>query len=253
MSPVLMTPQWPAPARVAALVSTRVGGVSAAPFDEFNVAAHVGDDPAAVAANRRRLLDAAPGLSAIAWLEQVHGVDVVAADAARVLAADAQYTREAGLGCAVLTADCLPVLFCDRAGTQVAAAHAGWRGLCAGVLERTVERFDAPSALLAWLGPAIGSRHFEVGPEVRACFLDAAAAAWQAATAACFEPGPRAGHFHADIYRLARLRLESVGVTAIHGGGFCTYAEPERWYSYRRANITGRMASLIYLIPDRPE
>lgn len=241
-------PRWPAPANVGALVTTRSGGVSAAPYDSFNLALHVGDDAAAVATNRRLLVEAAPGLAAIGWLQQVHGTVVVAADAARAPEADALFTREPGLGCAVLTADCLPVLFCDRAGTQVAAAHAGWRGLCAGVLERTVERFADAAALLAWLGPAIGPRHFEVGPEVRERFLDAVPAARHGAVDTCFTPGERAGHFYADIYRLARERLEALGITAIYGGEFCTFAETDRWYSYRRAPVTGRMASLIYLM-----
>ncbi len=246
----LLQPQWPAPANVAAFVSTRVGGCSAEPFDSFNLAAHVGDDPLAVASNRRLLIEAAPGLSAISWLQQVHGVGVVAADAAQTLEADAQFTREIGLGCAVLTADCLPVLFCDRAGTQVAAAHAGWRGLCAGILEQTVARFAEASNVLAWLGPAIGPQHFEVGPEVRAQFLAAAAIAQRASTESCFIPSQRAEHFYADIYQLARLRLQALGVQAIFGGDFCTVTDSARWFSYRRDTLTGRIASLIYLMPE---
>lgn len=246
----LIRPHWPAPANVAAFVSTRNGGVSTAPYDSFNLALHVGDEPAAVAANRRLLLGAAPGLAAIGWLEQVHGTAVVAADAARTPSADALFTREPGLGCAVMTADCLPVLFCDGAGTQVAAAHAGWRGLCAGVLEQTVARFADPATVMAWFGPAIGPRHFEVGPEVRERFLEAVAAPRHAGIDACFAPAERAGHFYADIYRLARLRLEALGITSIHGGGFCTFAEADCWYSYRRTPVTGRMASLIYLMAD---
>lgn len=249
MSPSLLVPEWPAPARIAALVSTRAGGVSATPFDTLNVAAHVGDDPSVVAANRRLLLEAAPGLGAIAWLEQVHGTEVVRADPARVLTADALFSREAGLGCAVLTADCLPVLFCDRAGTQVAAAHAGWRGLCAGVLERTAATFADAGAVLAWLGPAIGSRNFEVGPEVRERFVDAAPAGQREDTEGCFVPSGRAGHFCADIYDLARLRLAAAGINQVFGGGLCTFADADRWFSYRRAAVTGRMASLIYLMP----
>ncbi len=249
MSPLLLRPEWPAPARVAALVSTRVGGVGAEPFDSLNVAAHVGDDPAVVAANRRLLLEAAPGLAAIGWLQQVHGTEVVCADASQTPEADALFSREPGLGCAVLTADCLPVLFCDRAGTQVAAAHAGWRGLCAGILERTAARFAEPATVMAWLGPAIGSRHFEVGPEVREQFMEAAPHDLRDATDACFVPSARPAHFYADIYALARLRLTAAGITEVFGGGYCTFAESDRWFSYRRAAITGRMASLIYLMP----
>lgn len=251
--PHLIQPEWPAPANVAAFVSTRNGGVSVAPYDNFNLALHVGDDAATVATNRRQLLEAAPGLQAIGWLQQVHGVAVVAADSAQAPAADALFTCEPGLACAVMTADCLPVLFCDRAGTQVAAAHAGWRGLCAGVLERTAERFADPAGLLVWLGPAIGPRHFEVGLEVREQFLAAATSSQRAAIAECFAAGERAGHFYADIYRLARVRLEALGITAIYGGDFCTFAEADRWFSYRRTPVTGRMASLIYLVPARDE
>jgi YfiH family protein len=248
--PDLLVPEWPAPAHVAALVSTRAGGVGAAPFDTLNLAMHVGDDPVVVAANRRLLQEAAPGLGAIAWLEQVHGTEVVRADAARVPAADALFSRDAALGCAVLTADCLPVLFCDRAGTQVAAAHAGWRGLCGGILERTAATFADPSAVIAWMGPAIGSRHFEVGPEVREQFLAVAPVQQRNATEACFAPGGRPGHFYADIYGLGRLRLAAAGVTAVFGGGYCAFADEDRWFSYRRAAVTGRMASLIYLMQN---
>lgn len=245
-----LRPTWPAPANVAALTSTRAGGASAAPFDSFNLGDHVGDEPAAVAHNRQQLVEACPGLAAISWLEQVHGVAVVAAEAGPAQRADAQFTQVQGLGCAVMTADCLPVLFCDRAGTQVAAAHAGWRGLCAGVLEATAATFPEPAQLLAWLGPAIGPASFEVGAEVRTQFIDAAPTVQRDATAACFVVSAAAGHYLADIYELARLRLRAVGVTAIYGGGLCTVADPQRFYSYRRDGVTGRMASLIYLMAD---
>ena len=248
MTRQFLQPDWPAPASVVALVTTRIDGVSREPFDSFNLGDHVGDDPAAVAHNRRRLIAACPGLEAIGWLEQVHGAAVVAADAALVHRADAQFTCSPGLGCAILTADCLPVLFCDRAGPRVAAAHAGWRGLCAGVLERTAVTFDAPAQLLAWLGPAIGPANFEVGAEVREQFVEAATTARRDATAACFVDAARAHHFLADIYALARLRLQAAGITAIYGGVLCTLADPFRFYSYRRDGITGRMASLIYLM-----
>lgn len=245
-----LRPQWPAPANVAALTTTRSGGVSAAPFDSLNLGDHVGDDPAAVARNRQYLLAACPGLAAVSWLEQVHGTDVVAADTGHRQRADAQFAQVAGLGCAVMTADCLPVLFCDRAGTQVAAAHAGWRGLCGGVLEATAASFDDPTQIMAWLGPAIGPVNFEVGPEVRAQFIDSAAAAQRDATAACFAGSARANHFLADIYALARLRLNAVGIHAIYGGGSCTVADAQRFYSFRRDGVTGRMTSLIYLMAD---
>lgn len=240
-------PQWPAPANVCALTTTRIGGVSSAEFDSLNLGDHVGDNPAAVATNRKLLRDACAGLEAISWLEQVHGTALVAADSQRRQRADAQYTRQEGLACAIMTADCLPVLFCDRAGAQVAAAHAGWRGLCAGVLETTAARFADPAQVLVWLGPAIGPANFEVGPEVREQFL-AATPALAAQIDACFTAGTRPQHYLADIYALARLRLQSADVTAIYGGGLCTYTDRARFFSYRRDGRCGRMASLIYRI-----
>lgn len=248
-------PDWPAPANVCALATTRVGGVSAAPFDNSNLGDHVGDDLAAVAMNRKLLLDSCSGLKAISWLEQVHGTEVVAANAQFIQRADAQFTRDESLACAVMTADCLPVLFCDSAGTQVAAAHAGWRGLCAGVLEATVAKFGDPSQVLAWFGPAIGPSNFEVGAEVREQFL-VATPALAPQINACFIPSApstksqSAQHYLADIYALARLRLRAAGITAIYGGGLCTVADSTRFYSYRRDGRCGRMATLIYLVMD---
>jgi YfiH family protein len=221
-------------------VTTRDGGVSQAPFDSFNLGEHVGDEPLAVAKNRQRLvsqLGCQP-----AWLSQVHGVRVVAADPAQVQEADASWTTTPGLACTVMTADCLPALFCDRAGSRVAAAHAGWRGLAAGVLEATVAALAcAPEDLLVWLGPAIGPQAFEVGSEVRDAFV---ASHPQAASA--FVASVNSGRLMADIYQLARIRLAACGVTAVYGGGFCTHSDP-RFYSYRRASRTGRFASLIWL------
>ncbi len=243
----LIRPDWPAPANVCALTTTRRGGVSAAPFDSLNLGDHVGDDAAAVAVNRKMLRDVCVGLDAISWLEQVHGTDIVAADAHLIPRADAQFTRETGMACAVMTADCLPVLFCDRAGTQIAAAHAGWRGLCAGVLEATVAKFDDPSQVLAWFGPAIGPGNFEVGAEVRENFL-AATPTLAPQIKACFSGSLKPQHYLADIYALARLRLQTAGVTAIYGGGLCTVADRSHFFSYRRNGRCGRMASLIYLI-----
>ena len=239
MSDVLI-PDWPAPARVRACVTTRAGGVSLAPFDSLNLGDHVGDDPLAVTENRRRLTDT----FAIqpAWLRQVHGVGVVEADPALTAEADASWTRTPGIACASMTADCLPVLFCDRAGSRVAAAHAGWRGLAAGVLEATVDRLDVPaSQILVWLGPAIGPGAFEVGAEVREAFLSK-----HPETIEAFVPSVNAGRFMADIYALARLRLAARGITAVHGGGLCTVSDP-RFFSYRRSPRTGRFASLIWL------
>ncbi len=246
--PDVIRPDWPAPAHVCALTTTRLGGVSEAPFESLNLGDHVGDDPAAVSANRQRLLDRCAGLSAISWLEQVHGTDIVEASARHKQRADAQFTRSQSIACAIMSADCLPVLFCDGAGAQVAAAHAGWRGLCHGVLENSVARFDDPAQVLAWLGPAIGPANFEVGAEVREQFL-AATPALAPQLDSCFIPAAKPRHYLADIYSLARLRLQAVGVTAIYGGGWCTLADSARFYSYRRDGRCGRMASLIYIIP----
>ncbi|MBM7061498.1 peptidoglycan editing factor PgeF [Pseudomonas sp. UL073] len=235
-----LIPDWPAPARVRACVTTRCGGVSVAPFDSFNLGDHVGDAPAAVAANRQQLT-AALGCQP-AWLSQVHGVNVVAADPARVSEADASWSATPGVACAVMTADCLPALFCDRAGSKVAAAHAGWRGLAAGVLEATLDALALPAEeVLVWLGPAIGAQAFEVGAEVRETFVAQHPAAQDA-----FVPSANPGKFVADIYQLARLRLAARGVTAVYGGGFCTVSDA-RFFSYRRAARTGRFASLVWL------
>lgn len=237
-----LIPDWPAPANVRACVTTRSGGVSAAPFDSFNLGDHVDDDPAAVASNRQHLFEALGCQPA--WLRQVHGIVVAEADPATVLEADGNWTATPGIACTAMTADCLPALFCDRAGTRVAAAHAGWRGLAGGVLEATVQALDvAPHELLVWLGPAIGPAAFEVGSEVREAFVQQHAEAVSA-----FVPSANAGKFMADIYQLARIRLAAIGVTAVSGGGLCTYNDP-RFYSYRRNARTGRFASLIWLQP----
>jgi len=235
-----LIPDWPAPARVRACVTTRAGGVSLAPFDSLNLGDHVDDDPLAVTENRRRLTET----FAIrpAWLRQVHGVEVVEADPTLTAEADGSWTSTPGIACTSMTADCLPALFCDRAGTRVAAAHAGWRGLAAGVLEATVERLEVPAAqILVWLGPAIGPGAFEVGAEVREAFL-----ATHPETIEAFVPSVNPGRFMADIYALARLRLAALGITAVHGGGLCTVTDP-RFFSYRRSPRTGRFASLIWL------
>lgn len=235
-----LMPQWPAPAKVKTSVTTRSGGVSVAPYDTLNLGEHVGDDPRAVAKNRQRLvslLGCKP-----AWLQQVHGVAVVEANPAAVLEADASWTETPGVACTVMTADCLPVLFCDRAGTRVAAAHAGWRGLAGGVLEASLDELAVPAdQVLVWLGPAIGPQAFEVGAEVREAFVGQHAQA-----AAAFQPSVNSGKFMADIYQLARIRLAACGVEAVYGGDFCTVTDP-RFFSYRRSAQTGRFASLIWL------
>lgn len=242
-----LIPDWPAPARVQARVTTRCGGVSMAPYASFNLGDHVGDDPVAVAANREALRACLPAEPV--WLKQVHGHKIANADHAEgVPEADGSVARESGIVCAVLTADCLPVLLCDRAGSVIAAAHAGWRGLADGVVESAVKSMAiAPEEMLAWLGPAIGPQAFEVGDEVRQIFM----AQHQAAEEA-FSPrsSPNGGKWLADIYMLARQRLARIGVQQIFGGNFCTHTDAERFYSYRRDGATGRMASLVWLVPQ---
>jgi YfiH family protein len=235
-----LIPDWPAPAGVKACVTTRAGGVSLAPFDSLNLGDHVDDSPEAVAENRRRLTDQFSIQPA--WLKQVHGIAVAHADPSLTATADASWTATPGIACTAMTADCLPALFCDRAGTRVAAAHAGWRGLAAGVLEATLDSLAVPpEEVLVWLGPAIGPQAFEVGPEVREIFVEQLPEAAKA-----FVPSQNAGKFMADIYELARLRLATRGVTAVYGGGFCTVTDP-RFFSYRRSPRTGRFASLVWL------
>jgi YfiH family protein len=239
----LIYPQWPAPIQVKAVSTTRLGGVSAPPYDSLNLGDHVGDDPVDVATNRTLLTNALNLPAEPAWLNQVHGNDVVAAETVTTpVTADAAYTNKSGYICVVQTADCLPVLLCDQAGTVVAAVHCGWRGLVQDLLEVTIARMDCdPAEILAWLGPAIGPDVFEVGDEVKLAFCEL-----NPAYAACFHPSP-AGRWLADIYYLARLQLQSLGVNAIHGGEWCTLSESDRFFSYRRAHPTGRMASFIWL------
>lgn len=242
MNPSLIIPDWPAPPNVRAVQTTRIGGVSVEPYASLNLGDHVGDDPAAVAQNRALLRASLP--AGPVWLKQVHGNIVADADrAGGVPDADASLARKPGTVCAVMTADCLPLLLCDEAGTVVAAAHAGWRGLAGGVVEAAVRTMNvAPARLLAWLGPAIGPQAFEVGEDVRQAFLGHYAGAAQA-----FAPHGD-GKWLADIYLLARQRLALLGVARVYGGGLCTYSDSERFYSYRRDGATGRMASLIWLV-----
>jgi len=255
--PAWIVPDWPAPLRVRALSTTRVGGVSAGPYGladgtagGLNLGTHVGDDPAAVAMNRQRLAAHLPAMPR--WLEQVHGCGVVTADGgpAHVPQADASIATQAGHVCAIMTADCLPVLMCDAAGTVVGAAHAGWRGLCDGVVEATLARMAVHAGpdprWMAWLGPAIGPTAFEVGAEVRQAFLEHADDADRPGVEAAFRPGAP-GKYWADIYALARIRLARAGCTQIHGGNTCTVTDANRFYSYRRDRTTGRMATLVWL------
>lgn len=234
-------PEWPAPATVRALQTQRAGGFSVGSYASMNLGAHCGDDPVAVQRNRTLLQDSLGLMQPTAWLQQVHGTTVVR-DPRHGCEADAVWSSQPGEACAVMTADCLPVLFCDDDGTCVAAAHAGWRGLCAGVLEATVKALPAaPSRLMAWMGAAIGPAAFEVGPEVRQQFVSNDPSAGEAFSPGC---GDR---WQADLYRLARLRLQRCGVERVFGGTYCTYSDPERWFSYRREPRCGRMASLIWL------
>lgn len=285
---------WPAPAGVHCLVTTRRGGVSGGAWASFNLGLHVDDEPARVRENRRQLRERLGGL-ACQWVRQVHGTRVFVPEAGAepldeglvpglldedtvvdvldegltgvlnespvagvtssieahtlptMVEADALYTDQAVRALGILTADCLPVALCDRAGREVAVAHAGWRGLCAGVLENTLARFRAPrDQLLAWLGPAIGPCHFEVGGEVRDAFLAAAEDSTGDAIDAAFQPGKAPGKWMADLYAIARARLRAAGVEAVHGGGCCTYCEPALFYSYRRERVTGRFATVIW-------
>lgn len=240
----LIVPQWPLPEGVKACSSTRQGGVSQVPYDSLNLGAHCGDNPEDVEQNRLRLYRAAGLPASPVWLEQVHGRDVLKLNGTPYTSkrADASWTSQRGTVCAVMTADCLPVLFCNQAGTEVAAAHAGWRGLCEGVLEETVACFsDHPSEIIAWLGPAIGPGAFEVGAEVREAFM-----AKDSNASLAFEP--RGEKYMADIYQLARQRLGNVGVEHIYGGERCTFSEPDTFFSYRRDHTTGRLASFIWLV-----
>lgn len=240
----LIVPEWAIPEGVAACSSTRVGGVSEGAWNSLNLGAHCGDNPEHVDENRQRVFAAGNFPSHPVWLEQVHGKEVLKLTGGPYASkrADASYSNTPGTVCAVMTADCLPVLFCNRAGTEVAAAHAGWRGLCEGVLEETVACFaDRPENILAWLGPAIGPQAFEVGPEVREAFIAKDAQAESAFHAT----GEK---YLADIYTLARQRLMKVGIRQIAGGDRCTVTEKDDFFSWRRDKTTGRMASFIWLI-----
>jgi polyphenol oxidase len=246
----LIIPNWPAPANVKALQSTRTGGISAAPYNSLNFGSHVNDNPIHVAHNRQLLNQFLP--SEPVWLNQTHSINVV--DAANVTClpdADASYTNRKNVVCVTMTADCLPILLCDTAGTLVASIHAGWRGLCDGVIEETVAKLPVKSSdLMAWLGPAIGPNAFEVGAEVRTQFM-----AKDAKAELAFKPhGDKQAQdkWLADIYKIATQRLNNLGITQIYGGqennqNFCTFTDKERFFSFRRDGVTGRMATLIWL------
>jgi len=241
-----ITPDWPAPESIRAVSTTRRGGRSSAPYRGLNLATHVGDSDSDVEYNRKQLdqtlaLPAKPN-----WLQQVHGIDIAnGTSAVQPPVADGAFSSSPGEVLAVMTADCLPLLMCNKQGTEIAAVHAGWRGLLGGVIESALARFTLPAdELLIWLGPAIGADSFEVGDEVRAQFLEV-----DEATRVAFR-ATQNGRWLADIYQLARIRLQKQGITAIYGGEYCTVSDVERFYSYRRDGVTGRMASLIWMIPE---
>ena len=242
-------PDWPVSGSVRAISTTREGGMSRPPWATLNLGAHVGDSPAKVQENRRRLAEHIQlDIDRIGWLDQVHGTDVVELtpeNIGQIRKADASYTRHPGIACAVLTADCLPIIFANIEGTVVGAAHCGWRSLCGGVIEKLVSAMEvAPEALRVWLGPAIGPDSFAVGPEVRDAFIES-----DPDLAVAFKTeGARPGHFMADLCALATLRLNHLGVTDVTGGGMCTVNDADRFFSYRRDGQTGRMATLIWLI-----
>ncbi|MDM8547486.1 peptidoglycan editing factor PgeF [Candidatus Venteria ishoeyi] len=237
----IIRPDWPAPPQVFACTTTRMGGVSQADFAQLNLGDHVGDAAAAVAENRRIVQAELDLPSPPVWLQQIHGTEVVELPCPQTpISADASWTAHSNTVCAVLTADCLPVLICSRDGKKVAAAHAGWRGLLAGIIEQTLSagQFQADNTLI-WLGPAIGPQMFEVGEEVREAFIAA-----QKHSATAFVAS-KPGHWLADLYQLARLRLRASGFTQVSGGDFCTWQDA-RFFSYRQNPQTGRMVSLIY-------
>ncbi|MGF1733499.1 peptidoglycan editing factor PgeF [Photobacterium kasasachensis] len=240
---MFIVPDWPAPANIKAVSTTREGGVSLQPYQGLNLGSHVGDNIEHVQCNRTQLQQELRLAESPAWLNQTHSTTVIGVNAllATTPDADGSYTRVADIACAVMTADCLPILLCDSAGTQVAAVHAGWRGAADGIIEAALDTFHAPAEqILAWFGPAIGPNAFEVGNEVREQFVADLPQAELAFT-------PRGDKWLADLYLLARQRLQRAGVNKIYGGDFCTFSSPERFYSYRRDGVTGRQASLIWI------
>lgn len=241
----LLTPDWPALPHIKAYTTLRTGGLSHVPYDTFNIAAHVGDDEIRVQANRALLKSTLGYTSEPIWLDQIHSPIALPALPENIgKKADAAYTSLPQHICLVMTADCLPVLVCDREGTHVAAIHAGWRGLLYGVIENTLAAMQIPAEkVLVWLGPAIGAKVYEIGDEVRQLFVDADPNSQQA-----FIPSHNADHWMADLYALAKMRLQRSGIHQIYGGQFCTFTQKELFFSYRRdGNKTGRMASLIYI------
>lgn len=241
----IILPEWPAPDNIVAFTTTRIGGVSKGSYQGLNLADHVGDNREDVQSNRTQLLKNCKGLGSIRWLQQIHSTTAIDAEKASPQPADASYTTQTGIGCAVMTADCLPLLICQRQGQEVAAIHAGWRGLLDGIIEKTIRSMkSAPEELLVWLGPAISGKNYEVGPEIYRQFVS-----YNPQAASAFIPSSsNRHHYMANLYTLAKQRLERLGihVNAIYGGSYCTYADNSQFYSYRRDGETGRMVSLIY-------
>jgi len=238
-----LEPNWPAPKHIRAFTTTRQHGHSQAPFNNFNLADYVGDDPQAVIGNVEELIDELDLPKSPTWLNQVHGTKAVRIeDCTDTPDADASFTSTKNKICVVRTADCLPILFCNRSGTEVAAVHAGWKGLFAGVIDATIDALaTSPDDLLAWMGPALGPEHFEINNGMRADFIDK-------------HPDNNLGiicrnkQWYLDFYKIATMNLQRCGVTQIYGGEHCTFAEEEQFFSYRRDNgVTGRMASLIWI------
>ncbi|WP_372625686.1 peptidoglycan editing factor PgeF [Arsukibacterium sp.] len=239
----LIKPVWPAPENVKAISSTRHGGYSEGLFQSLNLGEHVGDCVEAVRRNRQQFQSKAGMPGQPVWLNQTHSTRCITLSSSAVTSgnADASFSRQSGLICTVMTADCLPILICNQQGTEVAAVHAGWRGLCDGIIENTVQLFSQPQACMAWLGPAISQHAFEVGAEVRAAFMRQDPHA-----GAAFIPGA-SGKWFADLYLLARQRLARCGITNIYGAEHCTYQQTSTFFSYRRDGQTGRMATAIWL------
>jgi len=239
-----IVPDWPVPARVKSISTTRLHGFSTDVYASNNLGLHVGDDAAIVQANRQKLRSDAELPSAPLWMNQIHSNKVVyASDIKNVVDADASFTDNAGQICVVMTADCLPVLFVNESATKVAAAHAGWRGLLDGILENTVEKLaQNGERIFAWLGPAIGPTAFEVGDDVFSAFVER-----DVCSESAFQRRDDSDKWLANIYQLASMRLKATGVVDIYGGEYCTYSDQQRFYSYRRDGACGRMASLIWL------
>lgn len=243
-----LIPQWPAPDNVQAVITLRSKGDSYAPYGNFNLATHVGDNPQQVAFNRHQLIQQFDLQSSPLWLNQIHGTEIVSRSCSDYPPdADGCFSDRVGDCCVVLTADCLPVLLCNQQGTKVAAVHAGWRGLCGGIISNVLNQFDASDSVLAYLGPAISAMHFEVGPEVLKSFLANATSSDQKLAIEKAFVKTDSDRLFADLYVLAKAELEQHGVNKIYGGDFCSYSQSEQFYSYRRDKDCGRNASLIWL------